>query len=364
MKNRSISTTPCQCKACLDQLASPQWLWFHEQQHHANHKILACPHCDTILPTKAKYFPADNRKLLGQLLRCPLCNRQDRLHLFLRRQTAFACGFCSASFHSSSSSSSPHPSSAAKTTSSSSPSDSHKRAKRRFFTHLATELARNDELIEQGQPPREWSRTNVIYGLLQRPGIVKHWRALVVGSEDKDEGKDGGGAGTGACKIPAGVDAFFSWDNVDAPKDRATKCLLFGNWKLQGQLEYFDPEKDGDEKAAKLAELAFEQAVKLFQQRARRVETKTRRNDPGSVGNQSDEKGGGKKKVDMDKPLPELPTVPTFSPSSTVQPTGLRSTDCRRNRDRRRREDEDNKTRRRVRNAVKQIEMALSAAYH
>ncbi|KAK3347964.1 hypothetical protein B0H65DRAFT_423510 [Neurospora tetraspora] len=356
---------PCQCKACLDQLASPQWLWFHEQQHHANHKILACPHCDTILPTKAKYFPADNRKLLGQLLRCPSCNRQDHLHLFLRRQTAFACGFCSASFHSSSSSSSPHSSSAAKTTPSSSsissPSDSHKRAKRRFFTHLATELARNDELIEQGQPPREWSRTNVIYGLLQRPGIVKHWRALVVGSKDKEEGKDGGGGAADMCMIPPGLDAFFSWDNVDAlvHTDMDTDTARVSG----SQLEYFDPVKDGDAKAAKLAELAFEQADKVFGYRAGRVETKIRRNDPGSVGNQSDEKGGGEKKVDMDKPLPELPTGATSSSSSTVQPTGLRSTDCRRNRDRRRREDEDNKTRRRVRNVVKQIEMALSAAY-
>lgn len=225
----------------------------------------------------------------------------------------------------------------------------------------------------------------MIYGLLQRPGIVKHWRALVVGSKDKEEGKDGGGGAADMCMIPPGLDAFFSWDNVDAlvhtdmdtdtarvsgsatkaraAKNRTTKGLLFGIWNLQGQLEYFDPVKDGDAKAAKLAELAFEQADKVFGYRAGRVETKIRRNDPGSVGNQSDEKGGGEKKVDMDKPLPELPTGATSSSSSTVQPTGLRSTDCRRNRDRRRREDEDNKTRRRVRNVVKQIEMALSAAY-
>ncbi|EAA30587.1 hypothetical protein NCU06060 [Neurospora crassa OR74A] len=293
----------CQCRACLDQLANPQWLWFHEQQHHANHKIIACPHCDTILPTKAKYFPADNNKSREQLLRCPSCNRQDQLKLFLRRQTAFACGFCSASFYtfSPSSPSSPSHASGATTTPSSSSSSgvsdssrSHSRTKRHYFRHLAAEFVRNDELIEQGQPPREWNRDNMIYGLLQRPEIAKHWRASLTGGS-----KAGGG---GACKIPAGVDAFFSWDmDTDMVQEyglgsTAAKDFPCGKWNLQSWLQYFDPEKDGDEKAAKVAALAFAQAAKLHRPRAGRVEASIRTNEVGLIGNNEKKQEGGEEK--------------------------------------------------------------------
>ncbi|KAK3484663.1 uncharacterized protein B0T23DRAFT_437195, partial [Neurospora hispaniola] len=299
MKNGPISTMSCQCRACLDQLASPQWLWFHEQQHHANHKIIACPHCDTILPTKAKYFPADNKKSRGQLLRCPSCNRQDQLKLFLRRQTAFACGFCSASFYTFSPSSpslSSHASGATATPSSSSgvsdSSRSHSRTKRHYFRHLAAEFVRNDELIEQGQRPREWSRDSIIYGLLQRPEIAKHWRALTVRSK----------AGGGACKIPAGADAFFSWDmDTDTVQEyelgsTTAKDFPRGKWNLQNWLQYYDPEKDGDEKAAKVAALAFAQAAKLYRPRAGRVEASIRTNEVGLVGNNEEKQEGGEEK--------------------------------------------------------------------
>ncbi|KAK3496445.1 hypothetical protein B0T13DRAFT_495742 [Neurospora crassa] len=251
-----------QCRACLDRLASPQWLLFHEQQHHANHKIIACPHCDTILPIKAKYFPADNNKSREQLLRYPSCNRQDQLKLFLRRQTAFACGFCSASFYP-------------------------------FSPSSPTEFVRNDELIEQGQPPREWNRDNMIYGLLQRPEIAKHWRALTVGS------KAGGG---GACKIPAGVDAFFSWDmDTDTLQEyglgsTAAKDFPCPKWNLQSWLQYFDPEKDGNEKAAKVAALACAQAAKLHRPRAGRVEASIRTNEVGLIGNNGKKQEGGEEK--------------------------------------------------------------------
>ncbi|KAL0468193.1 hypothetical protein QR685DRAFT_501731 [Neurospora intermedia] len=303
MKNAPTSTMSCQCRACLDQLASPQWLWFHEQQHYANHKIIACPHCDTILPTRDKYFPADNDKTRGQLLRCPSCNRQDQLKLFLRRQTAFACGFCSASFYTfspSSTSSSSHASGATTTPSSSSSSSvsdssrSHSRTKRHYFRHLAVEFVRNDELIEQGQPPREWKRDNIMYGLLQRPEIAKHWRALTV--RNKAGGSD-------ACKIPAGVDAFFSWDmDTDTVQEyelgsTAAKDLARGKCNLQSWLQYFDPGKDGDEKAAKVAALAFARAGKLYRPRAGRVEASIRTNELGSVGKDKEKQEGGEEKV-------------------------------------------------------------------
>ncbi|KAK3949842.1 hypothetical protein QBC32DRAFT_218809 [Pseudoneurospora amorphoporcata] len=348
----------CQCKACLDQLASPQWLWFHEQHHHNNYKILACPHCDTVLPTKAKYFPAETEKSRQLLLSCPSCNRQDHLHLFLRRQTAFACGFCSDCFYSSSSSSSfATKTKSGPSSSSSSSRDLHTRLKRRFFAHIANELARNDELIRQGQPPREWSRSNVIFGLLQRPGIAKHWKALVVGSDSKEEGTDGGG--TGARKIPAGMDAFFSWDDavVHSTDDMGA---------VQKWLQFFDPEKDGDEKAAKLAELAFAQADKVFQPRAWRVKAEKHRtvtDKTGGIGKESEEQKRKEKSiVRLDKPLPELPTGTTSFSASLMHLAGLRSTDYRRNQERSP-EDEEMKARSRIRRVVKQIEMALSAAY-
>ena len=363
--SQSISKmSSCQCKACLGQLASPQWLWFHEQHHHNNYKILACPHCDFILPTKAKYFPAETSKSRQFLLRCPSCNRQEHLHLFLRRQTAFACGFCSGCFYSPSSS-------AAETTSgSSSNRDLHLRLKRRFFRHIAAELSRNDELIKKGKPPREWSRFNVIYGLLQRPGIAKHWRALILDTNEGKNGKDDEGS-TGTGKIPNGVDAFFSWDmdNTAAVHADGMDASMTSISDLQVWLQFFDPERDGNKKAANLAELAFAQADKVLQPRARagRVEAKKTNSavTAGWAGKGSEEQKGGEKSIiRLDKPLPELPlpTVPGLPPSSTSRPIApeLRSTDYRRNQEKKR---EEENTRRKVRKVVKRIEMALAAAY-
>lgn len=178
--------------------------------------------------------------------------------------------------------------------------------------------------------------------------------------------KAGGG---GACKIPAGVDAFFSWDmDTDMVQEyelgsTAAKDFPHGKWNLQSWLQYFDPEKDGDEKAAKVAALAFVQASKMFRPRVGRVEASIRTNEVGLVGNNEEKQEGGEEKVGLNKPLPQLPSVSAFSPSSTMLPTGLKSTDCRRNQHDKRREKEVDKTRRKVSHIAKQIEMALSAAY-
>lgn len=175
--------------------------------------------------------------------------------------------------------------------------------------------------------------------------------------------------GSDACKIPAGVDAFFSWDmDTDTVQEyelgsTAAKDLARGKCNLQSWLQYFDPGKDGDEKAAKVAALAFARAGKLYRPRAGRVEASIRTNELGSVGKDKEKQEGGEEKVGLNKPLPELPIVSAFSPSSTMLPSGLKSTDCRRNQDNKRREKEVDKTRRSVRHIVKQIEMALSTAY-
>ncbi|KAK3391483.1 hypothetical protein B0T20DRAFT_80460 [Sordaria brevicollis] len=396
----STSTSPArpfQCKVCLDHFGSRQSLWLHQQQHHTATIIFVCPHCDTALPPKNKNTPSDKVILGGKLLKCPSCSRQEHPFSFVRHQTAFACGFCSQSFFSSPSpsSSAADDSTTAGNNSSSSPSSnsgsssglsfaSPKQARRHYFAHLVDELRNNDKLIKHGKPPVKWVHTSVIEGLLQRPGIVKHWEA------------DGT---IGACKAPPGAKHIkMSWTSDKAMAK--TDGTIGTNMSLQNQLQFFDLDKDGDEKAAWLAKLAFEQADKIFVSETGRVVAKhqgqvknTGATTTTCVGNKGQKDDCKKMKksstrLNMNKPLPKLPTrrvatvaaatqtidfaylastasTAATSPSSSSivqQPQAFKSTDRQMKGDKRRSGGES-KTKRKVRAIVQKIEMAVAGAY-
>ena len=174
-----------------------------------------------------------------------------------------------------------------------------------------------------------------MYGLLQRPGIDKQWSDLLVDSIGNEMSKKGSGSGTGTgtYKIPTGVDAVCSciWEEENVHPD-----LLV--W-----LHFFDPARDDAGKAANLAGKAFEQANVTLPPIAVKKEKEV------------------EKSANLDKPLPKLPTVLGFTLPKSL-PTGLRSTDARRNQERDP-EVEEAKVRMKIKRVASRIGEALTSAY-
>ena len=196
-----MSTYRYWCTSCDKAFKHRQDWLAHEDRRHAKWRIYSCPSCSAVSSFTNLHH--------HQALRCSHCSFTAPALRFVKPRTGWACGFCSA-FHT-------HP-------------EGH-------FRHVTEEYERH------GKTKAHWNHSNVIYGLLCRPGIREYWKMILSES----------------TQFPRGVKPFFSWNDTHTARAPGfLNGLCRGN--LQDRLEFFDHRTDD---GLALARLAFEQADKM-----------------------------------------------------------------------------------------------------